>query len=236
MSQARGHVLEVSIGTGRNLEWYDWKFAPREGRKVGLLERIFVAFGGEERVREERGRVKSFTAVDRSGEMLDVAKRKFGELYPGIGGVRWVVGDASVEIPEPAEGEKYDTIVQTMGLCSVGDPVKLLRKLGEFVKEEEGKILLLEHGRAKLGIVNKILDVGAEKRAEDFGCWWNRDLEDIVKASGLEVMDVRRYQFSTVWWIELKKKSRAVKPVEVVAIIKEKVADVSSEVKKNGWW
>jgi methyltransferase OMS1 len=209
--QAKGDVLEVSIGTGRNLEFYDWDFKGVNG--VGKVDA---------RGDIKRGKVRSFTAVDKSPEMLEIAHEKFMKLYPGILGVRWVVADAAEEgvIPGPPASaneqsgnldKKYDTIIQTMGLCSVSDPVRLLRNLGNVIKEEEGRILLLEHGRGKWDWLNGVLDKSAEGHAKEFGCWWNRDLGKIVAESGLEVVKMewpKWWHGGTTWWIELKKKKR----------------------------
>jgi methyltransferase OMS1 len=194
----------------------------------------------------KQGKVKSFTALDKSAEMLEVAHDKFGEMFPGIIGVRWVIGDAEKEIPAPPvnsnersgnkTGEKYDTVVQTMGLCSVGDPVGLLRKLGDVVKEEQGRILLLEHGRGKWEWLNKVLDRFAEGHAKEFGCWWNRDLGSIVVESGLEVVESRQiwWHGGTTWWIELKKPRTVLEEKEVPKDIGG-IEELNAP-KKNGWW
>lgn len=198
----------MSIGTGRNLEYYDWDFNGFNG--VGKPGKGYTI---------KRGKVKSFTAVDKSGEMLEVAHSKFSEMFPGVLGVRWIIADASEQgtIPGPPRsanersGNKeggYDTIIQTMGLCSATDPVKLLKELGEVVKVDTGRILLLEHGRGRYEWLNNFLDKNAEGHAKAFGCWWNRDHEKIVKECGLEVVKIERPKWwhgGTTWWIELKK-------------------------------
>jgi methyltransferase OMS1, mitochondrial len=231
LSKAHGDVLEVSIGTGRNLEYYNWGLTGHDGE--GKLTGTGTA---------KEGKVRSFTAVDKSGEMLDIAREKFSKMVPGILGVRWIVGDASQEIPSAPtdagdkdgnlEGRKYDTVVQTMGLCSADDPVALLKNLGSCVKED-GKILLLEHGRGDSEWLNGILDKFAEGHAKQFGCWWNRDLGEIVKGSGLDIVDMHTvwWHGGTTWWIELRKPKDHT--TEGKAVIKEPQRD---EGAKKKWW
>lgn len=201
VAEAEGDVCEVSIGTGRNLSFYDWDFKGVNG--VGKIGPNHVV---------KRGKVKSFTAVDKSAEMLEVAHEKFSKEYPGILGIRWVIQDASSPLPGPPKSanersgnksKKYDTIIQTMGLCSTPDPVALLKNLGNCI-EPEGRILLLEHGRSTWSWLNSVLDNQAPKHADQFGCWWNKDIEQIVKDSGLELTKLKRKHLGTTYWIELR--------------------------------
>ncbi|KAK6595047.1 methyltransferase OMS1 [Botrytis cinerea] len=208
--EAHGDVLEVSIGTGRNLEYYDWDFKGFNG--VGKIQKV----GGI-----KKGKVKSFTAVDKSGEMLEVAHEKFSTMPP-----------RNANETSGNKDAKYDTVIQTMGLCSVADPVGLLKNLGECVKEEEGRILLLEHGRAKWDWLNRALDNSAEGHAKLFGCWWNRDLGKIVEESGLEVVNIKRRHGGTTWRIELKKPKATPKDSGVGVATEEKTQQAS----RKGWW
>lgn len=212
VSQAHGNVLEVSIGTGRNLAFYDWSNKPYNSAKSETMHQL------------KMGKVRSLTAIDVSSQMLDIARDKLEKMIPGMKDVRWILGDASEAgtIPEPPQVStrysesyeaKYDTIIQTMGLCSVKNPVALLQKLGEWIKEEDGRILLLEHGRGHWKWLNTMLDKSAKDHAQTFGCWWNRDLPKIVAESGLDVVQMNTPKWwhgGTTWWIELKKPKKPV--------------------------
>lgn len=210
-SKARGAVCEVSVGTGRNMGFYLFG-GEMTGGKGGVR-------GGE-----GEGVVTSFTAVDKSPQMIGVAREKFGREFPGVRGVQWVVQDASLPLPPPPPSpsststsststtsqspapEKYDTILQTMGLCSTPHPASLLLNLSRHLAPG-GRILLLEHGRGYWGWLNDILDALAPGHAERFGCWWNRDvggiLEEVEKE--LRVVEVRRRNWGTTWWVELER-------------------------------
>ena len=64
--------------------------------------------------------------------------------------------------------------------------------------QEGGKILLLEHGRSSSwDYLSRILDKGAEKHCQEWGCLWNKDIPQIVKASGMELKDSRTFHFGT---------------------------------------
>ncbi|KAF8420657.1 S-adenosyl-L-methionine-dependent methyltransferase [Tirmania nivea] len=143
----------------------------------------------------------SITLVDSSSSMLDQARKNFRERYPHYKNVRFVLQDVETPIPSPT-GQGYDRVIQTMGLCSHHSPVQLLHNLESLCKKDGGKIILLEHGRSHYDWLNKILDYGAPKHAETWGCWWNRDIEGILKESGLNVEKISRYHFGTTYWIE----------------------------------
>lgn len=107
-------------------------------------------------------------------------------------------------IVSPPNG--YDTIVQTMGICSTGNPTKLLNHLGSITNPNGGRILLLEHGRGFYQWFNWFLDKSAPRHADKFGCWHNKDIGKIVKESDLQVVSHERYYLGSVWKYELKPK------------------------------
>ncbi|PWI76376.1 ubiquinone/menaquinone biosynthesis-related protein [Purpureocillium lilacinum] len=227
---AKGHVLELAMGTGRNLEYYDWE--PLTAIAKGATQPS---------TRSDRtpGGITSFTGLDISIDMLDVARKRFVKTIPPmssfapvvkasnmadhVGGqlsflndrLRLINSDAHHPLPPPAvatQGRKYDTIVQTFGLCSVSDPVAVLVNLATAVKPDSGRIILLEHGKGWYGIVNGLLDKNAGKHFQKYGCWWNRDIEALVDEAvrqmpGLEIVKLDRpnvLQMGTLVWIELR--------------------------------
>lgn len=173
IGQAKGDVLEVAVGTARNLNYY------------------------------KADQMSSLTLTDTSKPMLDVAKSKWEELLkqqPGLGRRMpsyFHVADAH-RLPAP-EGT-FDTVVSTFGICSCADPVAELKELARVCKPD-GRILLLEHGRATWDIVNEVLDKRAEGHARRWGCWWNRDVLKVVNDAGLDIEYVRRWHFGTTFYI-----------------------------------
>ncbi|KAK9825459.1 hypothetical protein WJX81_004780 [Elliptochloris bilobata] len=169
LSRAKGDVLEVSAGTGRNLPFY----APRQ--------------------------LTSLTLTDSSRGMLFHARKKAAAkpLGAAVRVAAPPRGDASgagalvpaLRVYEPAT---FSTVVDTFGLCSHADPVATLREMAAVCKPD-GQLLLLEHGRATAEWVNERLDGQAERHCAKFGCQWNRPILDIVAEAGLEVERVSRW-------------------------------------------
>ena len=208
--KARGHVLEVSCGTARNLGYYH--------------------FGG----------VTSLTLADLSKEMVQIGKQKWFALrdkgkvegqHKGIP-VRFWHGDVKSALPPPPADPKtgtepagYDTIIQSRGLCSTDEPVELLRNLAAYLnkKNPDARILLLEHGRSYYQWWNGVLDSQAATHASKHGCWWNRDIGEIVQQSGLEVVQERRRNFGTTWIYELRPRGTRAE------------AEASSKAADGGW-
>ncbi len=95
----------------------------------------------------------------------------------------------------------FDSVVDTFGLCSFDDPVAVLKELQRVCKPD-GKILLLEHGRSKKyeGLTN-YLDKNAERHASNWGCVWNRDLDEIIDRAGLVVDKLDTWHFGTTYYV-----------------------------------
>lgn len=225
-SRARGHVLELAVGTGRNMAYY--RFHDTSTDTKGLSQSLHNDQDDKEFRRTKEilpTDVLSYTGVDISNDRLAVALRRayrfIGKKIVGRGDansiVRLLPGDVHSEIPLSPDGTgQYDTVIQTFGLCSVDNPAELVKSLASFVKPQFGRILLLEHGRGTWGMINAILDWSAPGRHARYGCWWNRDIEEIVQTAvtqipGLEIHKIERpnlLQFGTILRIELRMNPR----------------------------
>lgn len=232
--RATGHVLELAVGTGRNFGYYDWaSLAPGaeedKGNEKGARMLSFTGVDiASDMLEVAASKLKAVPSLKAAEPTVTVLRDQKGEVVAGAisflpTAIRLVKSDALSFLPpppptrpaEPAPADgRYDTIIQTFGLCSVTSPRTVLSNLAPLLRPETGRILLLEHGRGTWGIVNWWLDRRAPGHFTRYGCWWNRDLEGIVreacreKISGkkMEVVSVERpgWQGGTVLWIELK--------------------------------
>lgn len=189
--KATGDVLEVSVGTGRNGQFYVVD-QTRKSQRQGEV-------------------IKSLTFVDQSSKMLEICSTRWKEQHADFRGqVRFVVADAGVKGMIHAPGnDGFDTIIQTFGLCSMTNPVEYMKTMKDLLRKPSmkgsggGRIFLLEHGRGHYWWINYVLDGLAKEHADRFGCWWNRDIGQIVEDSGLRVVELKRYHFGTTWALEL---------------------------------
>ena len=230
---ATGHVLETAVGTGRNFKFFNW-------------DRLVQPHHNDLSIQSNASDTKrtalmtSFTGVDVSLDMLEIAKEKINNQIPSAiygppnrlhpsrctgadGGlfnpckIRLLKLDSQMVLPPPIMAEsdtsppKYDTVIQSFGLCSINNPDRALEVMASMVKPDTGRIILLEHGRG-WPIINGKLDRNAEYHFHRYGCWYNRDIEAIVREAasrvpGLVIVTLKRplfFQLGTLLWIELK--------------------------------
>ncbi|OBZ87485.1 Methyltransferase OMS1, mitochondrial [Choanephora cucurbitarum] len=184
---------------------------------VGLLRRWLIgkAQGDVLEVSTGTGRnfdyykpnkVQSATFTDRHEPMLDEAKAKFLESYKD----RFHQAFFETVSIEEKKTKKYDTVVDTFGLCSCGDPVEALVQMADSCRSEESRVLLLEHGRSHYDWLNRLLDSNADKHVKQWGCWWNRDImslfEDERVKQKLEVVEHSRWHLGTTCFVVAKPK------------------------------
>ena len=178
IARARGRVLEVAGGTGRNLAFY--------GNAVSEL-----------------------LITDYSEKMLQVAACKVAEQRAKRGGEAGGSGDgglsrvtlavtdaSSLALPSAA----YDTIVDTFGLCSFEAPERALEEMARCCKPG-GEILLLEHGVSSWSLLAWWQQHRLNRHVVRWGCYWNRDILQMVRDSGLKVLEVQRRHLGTTYMV-----------------------------------
>jgi methyltransferase OMS1, mitochondrial len=202
LNHARGTVLEVGAGTGRNITWYRNLF-PKVNRV--LLQ-------------------------DQSNAMLQQAQRKIDKICGSSSRrpqlhVPQIKCLSAAEYPDASclqqlPSNAFDTVVDTFGLCSYEDPVAVLKEMARVcrkgsntgtsrttttkndISERSGYILLLEHGQSKTSNwITQYLNRHAENHAQRWGCVWNRDLDAILEQSQLEIVILKKYHFGTTYYV-----------------------------------
>ena len=186
---------------------------------IGLLRRALLSFhatGSVLEVGAGTGRnlglypssVEMVVLTDTSDKLLERAKEKIKRMsLTEQKRYEWHVADAA-DLSKYTDGS-FATVVDTFGLCSFNDPVAVLKELQRVCKDD-GKILLLEHGRTKkYEGLSRYLDANAERHAKNWGCVWNRDIDDILTQAGLEVESLTTWHFGTTYYAVCKPKTES---------------------------
>lgn len=156
LHRAAGEVLELGVGTGKNLRHY-----PRTVR---------------------------ITAVDVSPRMLEFARKRARRL--GLD-VTFAVLDGE---DLPFSAHRFNTIVDTLNLCTYPDPLKALREMARVCRPD-GRILLLEHGRSSRPWLGRWQDRRADAHAKRLGRQWNREPLELLRQAGLDFVEAERFFF-----------------------------------------
>ena len=157
--RASGDVLEIALGTGRNLSFYN------------------------DDVR--------LTGVDLSPRMLAIARGKVA----GRGlDADLRVGDAQ---NLPFDDQSFDTVVCTLGLCSIPDERRAVREAGRMLRPG-GRLVLLEHVRSPvraIRVAQELLEPLFLAMAHDHLL---REPADAVECAGLEIDGLNRSKLGIV--------------------------------------
>ena len=153
IQRASGRVLEVAVGTGKNLRYY------REGSPI--------------------------IAVDSSGEMLNIARKRAAKLSMDV---FFLLADAEAL---PFHEKSFDTVVSSLITCTFPNPVSALREMARVCKPG-GEILLLEHGRSDREWLGRWQDRHEDNFATMLGCHWNREPLSLVRETGLRTVSSER--------------------------------------------
>ncbi|GIP26935.1 type 11 methyltransferase [Paenibacillus sp. J23TS9] len=126
------------------------------------------------------------SAADFSPMMLQRARRIADELNLQV-----TLIESDIETLDfPAHS--FDCVVSTLSLCGYDDPEQVLRNIKRWCKPN-GRVYLLEHGLGRnpfFKSAQRLLNPVARKIS---GCNWNRDIEQIVRNSGLQIEHMERH-------------------------------------------
>jgi ubiquinone/menaquinone biosynthesis C-methylase UbiE len=200
-------VNQVAAETQRVREIQD-KEAPRYDRQISFFERILFGGGREWVCSQAEGEVLELaagtarnlphyqpavklTAIELSPEMASIGRKRAQELGREVD-LR--VGDAqALGFPD----ESFDTIVCTLGLCTIPDPRKAINEAHRVLRPG-GKLILLEHVRSPslpVRTIERVLEPLSVRFQADH---LTREPLDYLNAEGFEVERLERSKWGIV--------------------------------------
>ncbi|MCR8644450.1 class I SAM-dependent methyltransferase [Paenibacillus sp. N1-5-1-14] len=104
----------------------------------------------------------------------------------------------------PFTNHTFDTVIGTLILCTIPDPVQAIREMKRVCKPA-GTLLLFEHVRHKNIMLATLQDVMTPiwKKVCD-GCHLNRDTIELIREEGFEIVEVKTYLSSIFVTIEIR--------------------------------
>lgn len=182
---------------------YDRLFASQYDRFLALAERDGLAARRAELLGGARGRVLEVGAG--TGLNLDYYPQELDRLVmtepsePMAKRLKERAAQSPLD-PEvviapaeklPFEDDSFDTVIGTLVLCTVPDPVATLAEL-KRVLAPDGQLLLMEHVRSESPDRAKWQDrLETPWRLYGNGCYCNRDTVSIVEAAGFSWDDLQ---------------------------------------------
>ena len=192
------------------------KEAPRYDRQISFFERILFGGGREWVCSQAEGKVLELaagtcrnlkfypqrveiTAVELSPEMLTIGRERAEELGREAD-LR--VGDVQdLDFPD----ESFDTVVCTLGLCTIPDPRKAIGEAHRVLRPG-GKLILLEHVRSPslpVRTIERMLDPLSVRFQADH---LTREPLDYLDAEGFEVERLERSKWGIVERVAARKR------------------------------
>lgn len=142
-----------------------------------------------------------YVGIDLSPDMLARARRRLGHLHPRV-----VFREMDAQHLD-FEDASFDTVISSLSTCTFPDPAEALAEM-ERACRPEGRILLVEHGRSRVGLIAWFQDWRADAHYEKHGCRWNRDPVQVVEGAGLAVRDSWRGRLGIMTAIEAESRNQ----------------------------
>ena len=195
---------EIRLKYNQFAPWYDLTEALPELLGVKNLRRTLLQRASGQVLEVAMGTGKSLpyypkacqlTAVDVSLAMVTRARQRADKLRLHV---HFQVMDAAhLGFPD----QHFDTVVDTLALCTFPDPVAVLREMARVCRPA-GHILLVEHGRSDRAWLGRWQDRRAERHARLLGCYWNREPLELVRQAGLRLLTAERRFFGIFHLLE----------------------------------
>jgi ubiquinone/menaquinone biosynthesis C-methylase UbiE len=184
------------------------KEAPRYDRQISFFERVLFAGGRDWVCSQAEGKVLELaagtgrnlehypqgveiTAVELSPEMITIGRKRAEALGR----------EADLQIGDVQdldfEDESFDTVVCTLGLCTIPDPRKAVSEAHRVLRPG-GKLILLEHVRSPslpVSTIERVLDPLSVRFQADH---LMREPLDYLRAEGFEVERLERSKWGIV--------------------------------------
>lgn len=126
------------------------------------------------------------TAIDLSPAMVQAARQRAEQL--GLNVELQVMDAESLEFPD----NSFDVVTSALSTCTFPHPVIALQEMARVCREN-GRILLIEHGRSSWELLGRYQDRRAHNHFEaNAGCRWNQEPEEIVQTAGLDIVSSQR--------------------------------------------
>lgn len=136
------------------------------------------------------------TGIDISPQMLRVARARAQKLH--VDAELLEMDAQHLTFPD----RMFDTVVMSLSLCTIPDPVKSLQEMKRVCKPD-GKALLIQHGRSNVRWLARLQDRYADAwYKHHLGCRWNYRHEELVARAGWEIRSARKAFFGVVYAIE----------------------------------
>ncbi|KAF9577219.1 hypothetical protein BGW38_007720, partial [Lunasporangiospora selenospora] len=213
VKQAKGRVLEIASGTGRNVDFYTQGCCNEivfsdfsQGMMDVLKEKVAQSDLGkrydyqirrqQQLEQERRARIRA-AAPNTATAAAAIAAEDSEPPSVVETQLRFQTMNAAAM---PYEDDSFDTVIDTFGLCSFEDPIKVLEEMKRVLKPG-GQLLLLEHGNSDWGFMKDMQAKHLDRHVHKYGCYWNREIEGLLTEAGLKVREVERSQLGTLYYI-----------------------------------